>query len=32
MMAVIGACMRKLAHLCFGVIHTGKPYEPTFAM
>ncbi|MGX4642173.1 transposase, partial [Massilia sp. SYSU DXS3249] len=32
MMAVIGACMRKLAHLCFGVIHTGKPYDPTFAM
>lgn len=31
-MSVIGACMRKLAHLCFGVIHTGKPYEPTFAM
>jgi len=31
-MAVIGACMRKLAHLCFGVFHTGRPYEPTFAM
>lgn len=31
-MAVIGACMRKLAHLCFGVLHTGKPYEPTYAM
>ena len=31
-MAVIGACMRKLAHLCFGVLHTSKPYEPTYAM
>ena len=31
-MAAIGAAMRKLAHLCFGVIHTGKPYDPKFAM
>ena len=31
-MAVIGACMRKLAHLCFGVLHTGRPYEPTLGM
>lgn len=31
-MAVIGAAMRKLAHLCFGVVHTGKPYDPKFAM
>jgi transposase len=31
-MAVIGACMRKLAHLCFGVIHSGRPYEPNYAM
>ena len=31
-MAVIGACMRKLAHLCFGVVHTGKPYDPNYAM
>lgn len=31
-MSVIGACMRKLAHLCFGVLRTGKPYEPTLAM
>jgi len=30
-MAAIGAAMRKLAHLCFGVIHTGKPYDPKFA-
>jgi len=22
--------MRKLAHLCFGVVHTGKPYNPSF--
>ncbi|THC38041.1 IS110 family transposase [Massilia sp. Mn16-1_5] len=31
-MAAIGAAMRKLAHLCFGVVQTGKPYDPTFAM
>jgi transposase len=30
-MAVIGAAMRKLAHLCFGVIHTGTPYNPNHA-
>jgi len=31
-MAAIGAAMRKLAHLCFGVVHTAKPYDPKFAM
>lgn len=31
-MAVIGACMRKLAHLCFGVIHSGRPYDPNYAV
>ena len=31
-MAVTGAAMRKLAHLCFGVVHSGKPYDPKFAM
>lgn len=31
-MAAIGAAMRKLAHLCFGVVHTNKPYDPKFAM
>jgi transposase len=30
-MAVIGAAMRKLAHLCFGVLHTGMPYQPNYA-
>lgn len=30
-MAVIGAAMRKLAHLCFGVVHSGRPYDPNFA-
>ena len=29
-MAAIGAAMRKLAHLCFGVVHSGKPYCPNF--
>lgn len=32
LMTVIGACMRKLAHLCFGVIHSRKPYEQNYAM
>ncbi len=27
-MSAIGAAMRKLAHLCFGVVHSGKPYDP----
>lgn len=30
-MAALGAAMRKLAHLCFGVVHSGKPYDPNFA-
>jgi transposase len=30
-MAVIGASMRKLAHLCFGVVNSGKPYSPNYA-
>jgi len=25
-MSAIGAAMRKLVHLCFGVIRSGKPY------
>ena len=29
-MAAMGAAMRKLAHLCFGVIHTQKPYDPNY--
>jgi zinc protease len=31
-MAALGAAMRKLAHLCFGVIRSGKPYDPQFAL
>lgn len=27
-MSALGAAMRKLAHLCYGVIHSGKPYDP----
>ncbi len=27
-MAALGAAMRKLAHLCFGVVKTGNPYNP----
>lgn len=30
-MSVIGAAMRKLAHLCFGVVSSGKPYNPNLA-
>jgi transposase len=25
---IIGAAMRKLVHLAFGVLHTGKPFDP----
>lgn len=27
-MAALGACMRKLVHLCFGVLKTQTPYSP----
>lgn len=30
-MSALGAAMRKLVHLCFGVIKTQRPYEPTYA-
>lgn len=31
-MAALGAAMRKLAHLCFGVVSSGKPYNPNYAV
>lgn len=31
-MAAVGAAMRKLAHLCFGVVNSGKPYNPNLAL
>jgi transposase len=31
-MSAIGAAMRKLAHLCFGVIHSQRPYDPTWRL
>jgi transposase len=31
-MAAIGAAMRKLAHLCFGVVNSGRPYNPNLAI
>lgn len=30
-MAIIGAVMRKLLHLAYGVIKTGKPFDPNYA-
>ena len=30
-MAVIGAAMRKLIHLAYGVLKTGKPFDPNWA-
>ena len=30
-MAIIGAAMRKLIHLAFGVLKTGKPFDPNWA-
>jgi hypothetical protein len=29
--AALGAAMRKLVHLCFGVIKTGTPYQADYA-
>ncbi len=31
-MAAIGAAMRKLAHICFGVVKSGKPYDSNLAV
>ena len=30
--AVVGAAMRKLAHLIYGVVKSGKPFDANFAM
>ena len=30
-MAILGALMRKLLHLAFGVLKNGKPFDPNFA-
>lgn len=30
-MAALGACMRKLVHICFGVLKTQTPYSPSAA-
>lgn len=30
-MSALGAAMRKLVHLCFGVLKTRKPYQPNYA-
>jgi len=29
-MSIIGAAMRKLVHLCFGVVKNRIPYQPNF--
>jgi len=29
-MQIIGAVMRKLIHLAFGVLKSGKPYDPNW--
>jgi hypothetical protein len=29
-MAVVGAAMRKLIHLVYGVLKTGKPFDPNY--
>jgi len=31
-MAVVGAAMRKLVHLAFGVLKTGKPFDPVWGI
>jgi transposase len=30
-MSALGAAMRKLVHLCFGVIKTQQPYQSNYA-
>ena len=30
--AVVGAAMRKLAHLIYGVVKSGKPFDVDFAL
>lgn len=30
--AVVGAAMRKLVHLIYGVVKSGKPFDSNFAM
>jgi len=30
-MLIVGAAMRKLLHLAFGVLKSGKPFDPAFA-
>jgi len=30
--AVVGATMRKLAHLIYGVVKSGKPFDASFAI
>lgn len=30
-MSALGAAMRKLVHLCFGVLKTRQPYQPNYA-
>ncbi|MCL1927101.1 MAG: IS110 family transposase, partial [Syntrophorhabdaceae bacterium] len=30
-MSIIGAAMRKLVHLCFGVLKNQLPYQPNYA-
>jgi hypothetical protein len=30
-MAILGALMRKLLHIAYGVIKTGKPFDPNYA-
>lgn len=30
-MAVLGAVMRKLLHLIYGVLKSGKPFNPDYA-
>ncbi len=29
-MAVVGAAMRKLIHIVYGVLKTGKPFDPNY--
>ncbi|HET8674551.1 MAG TPA: IS110 family transposase, partial [Blastocatellia bacterium] len=30
-MVIIGAAMRKLVHLAYGVLKSGRPFDPNYA-
>jgi hypothetical protein len=31
-MVIVGAAMRKLVHIAYGVLKSGRPFDPSIAM